>query len=642
MRDLTAGESPILRHVDVPGGARPDPGRGIERVEACDGNWRLPDGVTRARDALAVVPEDVPPPDDPAPALRELAERGVAAVVLTGPAAAPGPERERVVAAARSVGPPLLEPVSPGGAAEVRARVLHRLAGALREAVGRRDRLLRLTARLDRHEEDPGRLLRHLEDECDAEVRLIVPGSTTGWAVLDGHRRLLARIHAGHTHAAALSAEGRHVLLHAVGSAPPHPVLAAARSGPWPRGLRDLPALTAGQLGLLRHPMERRAVEGRLWRSEMALRVSILQYLMVGGVTAAVRAAEPLVPGVLTADAGQVAVVECASPEDRPAVVRACEEAVRRRALVVLCPAVDRHVVVVLPHRPEDGAGQGPGGGLAGGFGSGADATEAAELLAPVVRAPGMAAGIGRPGPWYRTARCYDSAIRALATARRTPERIAVEVGGSPLVAFLPAPARRWAETLLSPLDGLPREQRDQLVHTARLALSYGAAPTARLVGVDRTTAGKRLALVMRRAGLSRGRLVDRAVLDLAFQLGDRPLPGGSAGPDGGASGLVALLAGSDGARQEAERFLEPLDTDTRALLAQWVAHDGAVGRAAVALGMHRNSLSQRLERAGALVGRALTQPGSGCHDLLWALVLTGRLPSRIVHDPVLDGPRPE
>ncbi|MGK5501249.1 helix-turn-helix domain-containing protein [Streptomyces sp. URMC 125] len=631
MDDLTTGENPMLRPVEAAAGVRPRPGRAVEQVEVCDGGWRLPGSVTRARDLLVVVPGDVPPPDDPAAALRGLAERGVTAVVLTGPAAAPGPGRDRAVAAARAAGLPLLEPVLPYGAAEVQARVLHRLAGVLREGVGQRDRLLRLTARLDRHDKGPGRLLRHLEDECGAEVRLIAPGAPAGWEVLDGHRHLLAQVHGGRMHTAALSAEGRHVLLHAVGSAPPHPVLAAVRTEPWPRRLRTLPALAAGQLGLLHRPAERREAERRLWHTEMTLKVSILQYLMVGGVAAAVRAAEPLVPGVLTADSGRVAVVECASPGDRPAVVRECEKALGRRSLVVLCPAVDRHVIAILPHRTGDGPG-------AGGDGT-------AELLAPVVRASGMAAGIGSPGPWYRTAHCYDSAVRALAAARRAPRRTAVEEDGSPLVAFLPEAARRWAEALLGPLDGLPREQRDQLVHTARLTLSYGAASTARLVGVDRTTAGKRLALVMRQVGLGRARLADRAVLDLAFQLGDRlRAPGPSGVPEvsgGRPPHLCALLARSDEARQEAERFLAPLDAATRALLVRWIAADGVIGRAAPALGMHRNSLSQRLERAGALVGRVLTQPGGGCHDLLWALLLTGELPPEAVHDPVADGPRP-
>ncbi|MEE1941013.1 helix-turn-helix domain-containing protein [Streptomyces sp. TRM 70361] len=659
--DLTGGAGPVLRHLGGAAGVPQDAARVIGRVEPCDDRWRLIAGTAagtaagtgdgtgtaaRTHEALAVVPAGAagPPGELPA-ALRALAGRGVVAVALATGDGGAVPEEERVAAAARAAGLPVLVPVSPCGPAELQALVLRRLAGVLREGVEQRDRLLRLSARLERQGEDPGRLLRQLADECGARVRLIGPGTgerEEEWEELDGHGRLLDRVRDGRAHAAALTAGERHVLLYATGAEAPHPVLAAVRSEPWPPRLRDLVALSAGQLGLLRHPLERRAAGRRLRRTEMALRVSILQYLMVGGVAAAVRAAEPLAPGVLTADGGRLAVVECAAAEERVRVARECEEAVGKRALVVLCPADDRHVIVVLPE--PSGTGPDPGTGTGPELGSAAP-------LAAVVRAPGRVAGVSGPEPWSRAARAYESAFRALATARQTPERITVHTGGTPLAALLPAAAGQWARALLEPLERLPAEQRDQLVHTTRLALGYGTAFAARLVGVDRTTAGKRLSLVMRQAGLDRGRLADRAVLELAFRLGECPgepgeawEPGGPGRPEepgGEPPRLRPLLLGSGAARQQSERFLEPLDTATRDLLAAWIAADGAVGRTAAGLGMHRNSCSQRLERAGAALGRPLTRPGAGCHDVLWALVLTGGLSAEILHDPVADGPRP-
>ncbi|KAF4409912.1 helix-turn-helix domain-containing protein [Streptomyces lycii] len=617
MYDLAAGQRPVLRYLDPVPATRPDTARTIEQVAVCDERWRLPADVQRARDVLAIVPfpaaGGLP---DPGAALRALAGRGVVAVALAPPDGSPPPETATAAAAAHATGLPLLAPVGPSDAGDLQARVLRRQIAALRDGVEQRDRLLRLSARLDRQGKGAAPLLRQLEAECAADVRLIEPADP-GWREDTELGRVLTQVRRGQVHTAAFSTAGRHVVLHAVGTTAPHQVLAAIRPTPWPRPLRDLIAHAAGQISLLRHPVVRRTAERRLEQSGMAVQLSILQYLMVGGVAAAVRAAEPLVPGVLTTDAGQVAVIECAPAEDRAGVARECEAAVGR-GLVALCPAQERHVIIAIPQPADDGP-------------------DATDLLAPVMRA-GRAAGVSTPEPWTRTARAYESAARALITARQTPGRITVHAGGTPLASLLPPSAHRWARTLLRPLDALPAAHRDQLVHTARLALAYGAAAAGSLLGVDRTTAGKRLTTVMRYAGLSRRSLPHRAVLDLAFQLEERP--GDPENSSGIPPRLHSLLREHEEARAEAERFLAPLDLRARALLRTWITCNGAVQRTAAELGIHRNSVPHRLERAGTLLERSLSPHGSGPHDVLWALVLTGGLPVDIVPDPVAGATR--
>lgn len=616
MHELAGGDRPVLRYLDKAADTRPDTTRLIDQVGICDAHWRLPGDLRRARDVLAVLPASSRPADVRG-ALRTLVDRGVVAVALTpatGPCVLTAAE---VVAAARGVGLPVLAPTAPADTQGLQARLLRRQIAALRETAERRDRLLRLSARLNRQREGPAPLLRYLESECDATVHVLEPADPQ-WHKLAEFDHVLTQVRHGQMQTAALSTTSEHIILHAVGVTAPHQVLAALRPTPWPRPLRDLVAQAAGQISLLQHPTERREAEHRLRQSERAIRVAILQYLMVGGVAAAVRAAEPLHPGVLTAEAGCLAVVECAPDDDRATVARECEAAVEGgRGLVVLCPAQDRHVIVLLPH-------PGPGPGV-----------EAADVLRPVVRA-GRAAGISTPQPWARTSRAYDCAVQALNTARQAPDRIAVQAAGTPLAALLPPAAHHWAAHLLRPLDRLPGDQRDQLLHSARLVLAYGAVPAGRLIGVDRTTAGRRLATVMECVGLNRALLTHRAVLDLAFQLHERP--SGHQGDDGsGPPRLHALLQGSAAAPGEAERFLAPLDPETLHLLTTWLRAGGAVQETAAALGVHRNSVHHRLEGAAALLSRPLSHSGNGAHDLLWALVVTGRLPLETIPDPVAD-----
>jgi purine catabolism regulator len=98
------------------------------------------------------------------------------------------------------------------------------------------------------------------------------------------------------------------------------------------------------------------------------------------------------------------------------------------------------------------------------------------------------------------------------------------------------------------------------------------------------------------------------------------------------AQDLLAVVDG-DALRGFADALLEPVrrhDRDGRGQLAgslrAWLRHNGQLDLAAAELGVHRNTLRQRLRRAERLLGRDLADPGTRVQ--LWlALELHGQSP---------------
>ncbi|MFJ3519926.1 PucR family transcriptional regulator [Streptomyces sp. NPDC090131] len=70
-------------------------------------------------------------------------------------------------------------------------------------------------------------------------------------------------------------------------------------------------------------------------------------------------------------------------------------------------------------------------------------------------------------------------------------------------------------------------------------------------------------------------------------------------------SGLAGLVAPLE-ARAYAHAVLEPLDGVLRETLGAWLAHHGSWDRTATTLGVHRNTVRQRIARTAALLGRDL------------------------------------
>ncbi|MFE5847756.1 hypothetical protein ACFQ7N_39660 [Streptomyces niveus] len=615
--DLVNAPSVSLRyaHAPDPAATRAAEAQLVGQVELCGDGWDLPvETAPRVQDVLAIVPDTGALLSDPGAVLRRLAERGVIAVAV----AASSPESltdgvVRAAGTARVGGLALLVTTCARAPYAVQADLLRRLLVAERRSGERRERLSRLAAALDRQGEGPGPYLRRLGDECGAEVEVIEPDHPRWDRLAAELGTVLTQVRSGHLDTAIAELHtGEQVILHAVGGTAPHPVLAAVRERPWPRPLRNLVAAATGTVTRLTDPLDLRAAEKRLLDAEARVRVSVWQLLMRAETVTAELAVEPLVPGLLADGRCRVAVVECKPKEDRWTVAKECEKAVGSRALVVRCPTEDRHVIIVM---------------------AADEAQNLTETLEAVARS-GRATGISTPEPWTRTASAYDAAVRALVTARQTSTSISVHDGRTPLAAHLPPGAAHWARAFLRPLDELPHEQRGRLVHTARLALAYGALSAGRLVGCDRTTARKRLAVVMTRLGLNHSQLPDRAVADLALQIAETHVPG--APHPGSPQSLHAIFDEADAARQEARRFLAPLDGDayTLELLIAWIRSNCHIQTAASEQGISRNTLAGYLEKAGAQLASPLSPPGSGAHGVFFALVLTGRLPVKTIPDP--------
>ncbi|WP_432070711.1 helix-turn-helix domain-containing protein [Streptomyces sp. AA1529] len=634
LSQLTTGPHPVLRSPGPPdrpdspgppepaGTPAPTTAQHMDDAVRCDARWRLPADAPRMRAGLAVLPTgpEGAVPDCADPALRELARAGVAAVVLA-PAAAPA-GRE----AARAAGLPALAPAAHWDADETLRRVLRRQLAVERENTRCTARVLALSATALERAEGPARLLREVAAATGGPVTLIEPGHPEWDRLAAERRRTLEEVRCGRIRTAAVPFRDRELVLHAVGRDRPHRVLAALRSGGWPSHLRQLLAHTAGQVALLDCAVQYRRDREVLHTALRGVRVSVLQYLMLGNWEGAVRVAEPLarlgaaeygVGEVLAAARGVVAVVQRAPEEDRTRTAAACEQAVGDGGLVVLCPADPRHVIVVLPQDP--------------------DGSTPVALLRPVVeQRPGRLAGVSGPRPWSQTALSYEAAVRALTAARNDPEGIVRDAGASSLLASLSPRARVWAHQVCVGLRKLTEEQRSQAVPTARRALSYGALRAGRLLGVDRTTANKRLRLVLEAMGLDHRQVAHRAVADLAFQLTDLPLPADLA-PQA-APGLRALLRESPVVDRATHELAVLEQADDPRLLATWLAHNCHASATAAALGMHRNTLAARLSALGSLLRLPLGEQGAAPHQALMLLVAAGQLPVTAVPDPARPG----
>ncbi|MEU9037218.1 helix-turn-helix domain-containing protein, partial [Streptomyces sp. NPDC048352] len=84
-----------------------------------------------------------------------------------------------------------------------------------------------------------------------------------------------------------------------------------------------------------------------------------------------------------------------------------------------------------------------------------------------------------------------------------------------------------------------------------------------------------------------------------------------------------AGLFGEAEARAHAEALLAPLAPALRDTLRGWLAHHGSWDRSAAALGVHRNTVRQRVARCASLLDRDLDDPDTRM-ELWFAL----RLPS--------------
>ncbi|MCX4767621.1 helix-turn-helix domain-containing protein [Streptomyces sp. NBC_01275] len=410
---------------------------------------------------------------------------------------------------------------------------------------------------------------------------------------------LVADILGGRLASAALGRTGRYVRMIRVDLPPPAAagVLVVSRTAPFDRRASDAVAHTASVLRLLLRAQQTTATDRRLARATSDLRLAILQLLMVEDTVAARRVAAGLWPGLLDTDTACVYVVE-SSPEDRDRLAEACLAATHEEALVVRCPAVDGHVIVVVPD----------------------DATSA-ELRALCDRHTGAVLGGSARQSLACTATAYGQAVSALAVARFRPERTAVYAERThPERLMDPAVLRAWTTRLLRPLDALPHHTRAELLATTRLGLEFTAVSAAKVLGVSRNTVRARMDRV---EGLLRTDFSDltvRAAVHLALNaqagLGE-DLTGGTAAP----ARLGDLLTGP-ALHAWAQDLLARLDTDGRDLrrtLRAWIAAGGNAERAAHLVGVHAQTVREHVRSAEPVLERQLLASGSDLYEVVLA-----------------------
>ncbi|MDN0201182.1 helix-turn-helix domain-containing protein [Streptomyces sp. S.PNR 29] len=471
------------------------------------------------------------------------------------------------------------------------------------------------------HLRPTGRDLRRVVSWLAGTVEAAVSLQDGDGAVLAGRRipldeQLVAEITAGRIASAACEDRGRHVRLVKVGRHHPAQaaVLAVSRETPFDRRASDIVTHTAQVAELLLAARETTAAGRRLERATSDLRLAILQLLMVEDTVSARRVAAGLWPGLLDTDTACVYVLE-GSPEERDRIAEECLDVTGEQALVVRCPAVDGHVIVVTPR---DTAGD--------------------ELRSLIGRRQDTFIGGSVRQSLARTATAYGQAVSALAVAHFRPDKAAVYAERThPERLMDPAALRGWSAHVLSPLDALPHHTRAELLATTRLGLEFTAVNAAKVLGVSRNTVRARMERV---EGLLRTDFADltlRAVVHLALSsqaaLQDDPARTGAGQPV--PPHLADLLAGP-ALRVWAHALLGRLDADARPLrrtLRTWIAAGGNAERAAQALGVHAQTVREHVRSAEPVLERQLLAAGSDLYEVVVAHLAVGDL-----EQPVLPG----
>ncbi|MGW0583898.1 helix-turn-helix domain-containing protein [Streptomyces sp. NPDC002920] len=418
--------------------------------------------------------------------------------------------------------------------------------------------------------------------------------------------QLAADILGGRLASAAWEGEGRFLRLIRVELPGPGTaaLLAVSRTAPFDRRAADVVTRTATVLELLLRAQRTAATGDRLARATADLRLAILQLLMVEDTVAARRVAAGLWPGLLDTDTACVYVVE-SSPEDRDRLAEDCVAATHDQALVVRCPAMDGHVIVVVPG---DGA--------------------AAALRALCDRRPDAFLGGSTRQSLARTATAYGQAVSALAVARFRPDMTAVYAERThPELLMDPEALRAWTTRLLRPLDTLPHHTRAELLATTRLGLEFTAVNAAKVLGVSRNTVRARMERVENLLGTDFSDLTVRATVHLALNthVGIAEDPTGRTTAPARLSDLLTGPALGAWARD----LLVRLDADARDLrrtLRTWIAAGGNAERAAQLLGVHAQTVREHVRSAEPVLEHQLLAGGSDLYEVVLAHLATGEL----------------
>ncbi|KQX64973.1 MULTISPECIES: helix-turn-helix domain-containing protein [unclassified Streptomyces] len=461
---------------------------------------------------------------------------------------------------------------------------------------------------------DLHRVLDWLADTLDATVSLRDDtGTTLAGPLTPLDESLVAAVAGGRLASAAWEDEGRSVRLIRVELPRPAAsgVLAVTRTSPFDRRASAIVTHTVSVLELLLRARETAATGHRLARATADLRLAILQLLMVEDTVAARRVAAGLWPGLLDTDTACVYVVET-SPEERDRLAAACVAATHDEALVVRCPAMDGHVIVVVP-----------------------DDTAGGALRALCDRHAGAFLGGSALQSLARTAIAYGQAVSALAVARFRPDKTAVYAERThPERLMDPEVLRTWTTRLLRPLDTLPHHTRAELLATTRLGLEFTAVNAAKVLGVSRNTVRARMERVENLLRADFSDLTVRAAVHLALHTQvatAEHLTGTPAAP-----ARLGELLGGPALRVWAQDLLARLDSDGRDLrgtLRAWIAAGGNAERAAHLLGVHAQTVREHVRSAEPVLERQLLAAGSDLYEVVLAHVAAGDLDQPDLHE---------
>ncbi|MEU6476380.1 helix-turn-helix domain-containing protein [Streptomyces sp. NPDC047017] len=457
---------------------------------------------------------------------------------------------------------------------------------------------------------DVGKVVTWLADALDGTVCLLDgAGTVRAGAPVPAADDLITDVAAGRFASAALQDGDHHVRVVRVGRphAPPAGVLAVTRAAPFDRRTAEMLTRTAGVVELLLRAQETGEAGRRLARATSALRLAILQLLMVEDTVSARRVAAGLWPGLLDTDTAHVYVLE-AHRDERERLTAECLEATAGQALVVRCPAVDGHVIVIAP----------------------AEATGSA-LRSLVGGRPRTFLGGSTRHSLARTATAYGQAVSALALARFRPDGTAVYAERThPERLMDPEALRAWSGLLLRPLDTLPHHTRAELVATARLGLEFTAVSAARILGVSRNTVRARMERLEGLLCADFSQLTVRAAVHLALnnQAGLGHEPAGGPAPRSRDAHLGDLLTGP-ALCTWGHALLGRLAADTRDLrgtLRAWTAAGGNAERAAQLLGVHAQTVREHVRSVEPVLERQLLAVGSDLYEVVLAQLAAGDL----------------
>ncbi|MFS8199510.1 helix-turn-helix domain-containing protein [Streptomyces sp. CWNU-52B] len=473
------------------------------------------------------------------------------------------------------------------------------------------DELLRFV----RRQGSPAEVLEMLRRRIGADVAWIGRGGAVEAATAGFPRRTVsaltshvARLAGGQVAAATTRVGELEVRLEAFGGREPRPVLVTVSASALPRESAALASQAGGIVDLLSRASE--ADDGtRGYEAKAAqLRFAVLTALLAGDVTMARRMTTGDVPPILNAERVRVHLLHC-TPADRDRLTRTYLDpsGYHGPGLMVNCPVFKEQLICPVAEDPE----------LGGRFQQG-------EVLRRLVREnPGYALGVSRPHPLAATGEAYGEAVHALAVARNSPGRLAAYRGRPSLVHVLPRRAAvAWASAYLEPLQDVPKPTVD----VVRLAVTFSRSGVARLLHLSRTTVTAHCRRAEEALGIDLGEVRTRAELDLALSL--NALPSDPADAAQQVAPPLGELLRTYAATTWAEPFLHPLcDTRHRDLyltVAAWIDANTDAQRTAARVGLSRNTVRTHLRAAERLLNRDLLTTGSGIHDLVHALRVTG------------------